>query len=439
MITNPKLIFFAAILLLLKSLNGYTYDLNNDGYDDIIFSNHYSGGYNVNSYIYWGDATASFSSKTELTTHGAYGNSVADLNGDGYMDIVFNNHYDGSSYNINSYIYWGDASASYKAKTELASHGTAGNSIGDLNGDGYMDIVISNTYDGSSYNINSYIYWGDATASYSTKSDLATHGAIANSLADLNYDGYVDIVVSNASNGNSQNINSFIYWGDATASYTTKTELATMSSYDNSVADINGDGYLDILFSNYADNNNLYTNSFIYWGDASGLFATKSEVPTNASISHAIADLNGDGCMDIIFSSFQENGMYNANSFIYWGDQTNPFATKTELATTGAQGIAVSDLDNDGYFDIIISNEYDGIAATYNTNSYIYWGDASASYTTRSELATQGAIGVSAGSMSAYGQNYTTPPQETIPEPASMILLALGGMGILCRKFKPMK
>ena len=145
------------------------YDLNNDGYDDIIFSNHYNNGYNINSYIYWGDATASYASKTELLTHGAYGNSVADLNDDGYLDIVFNNHYDGSSYNINSYIYWGDATASYSSKTELATHGTAGSSIGDLNGDGYMDIVISNTYNGSSYNINSYIYWGDATASYSTK------------------------------------------------------------------------------------------------------------------------------------------------------------------------------------------------------------------------------------------------------------------------------
>ena len=248
----------------------------------------------------------------------------------------------------------------------------------------------------------------------------------------MNSDGYIDIVVSNVNDGTFQNINSYIYWGDATASYSAKTELPTMSAYDNSVADLNGDGYMDIVFSNNYDTT-IYTNSVIYWGDASGLFETKTELPTESALANAIADLNGDGCMDIIFGNFQGIGTYNTNSFIYWGDETNPYSAKTELATKGAQGIAVSDLDNDGYPDIIISNEYDGIAGTYNTDSYIYWGDASASYSTRSELATLGAVGVSAGSMSAYGQNYTA-QQETIPEPASILLLGVAGASLLRKK-----
>ncbi|MCD6460341.1 VCBS repeat-containing protein, partial [bacterium] len=347
-------------------------DLNKDGYYDIVF------GSGDNSYIYWGDSSNSYSTKTELATHNAIGNSIADLNGDGYLDIVFSNYSIGYNNNINSYIYWGDSSNSYSTKTELATHGAYGNSIADLNSDGYLDIVFSNGYDGSSPNVNSYIYWGDSSNSYSSKTELATYAARGNSIADLNGDGYLDIVFSSRGGSSSS-----IFWGDSSNSYSTKTELATLGSRANSIADLNGDGYPDIVFSNYSD------------------------------------------------SHFN----VNVNSYIYWGDSSNSYSTRTELATHGAMGNSISDLNGDGYLDIIFANHDDDFYyPNYNINSYIYWGDPSGSYSSKTELATVGASGVSAGNISAFGQNYLPENTGAVPEPLTLFLLGIGIIGLVKKK-----
>ncbi len=425
-----KSIFKACIVLmgiLFFPSFGYVYDLNKDGYDDIVVSNLHNGiwqslSYSINSYIYWGNSSGTYDTKTELPTNGGHDNSIADLNGDGYLDIVFSNYYNGSSYNLNAYIYWGNSSASYSTKTELPTNGGVSSSVADLNKDGYMDIIFSNNYSNGSNNVNSYIYWGNSSASYTTKTELGTVGAMSSSIADLNKDGYMDLVFSNKTNGSTWNINSYIYWGDASNSYNTKTELATKGANDNTVIDINGDGYLDIVFSNYYNGSTYEINSYIYWGDASNSYNTKTELATSGAYANSAADVNGDGYIDIVFSSFYNGSSYNLNSYIYWGDLSFSYTTKTMLATQGAVGNSISDLNNDGYADIIFANFHNG--TSWNINSYVYWGNASASFNTRTELTTHAATDITAGNISGLGQTYF-PEAQTIPEPATFILLAI--------------
>jgi len=100
--------------------------------------------YALNSYVYWGSSTGfSVSNRLELPTLGSYGNSVADLNGDGWPEIVFSSHYNGITHAINSMIYWNTSGTfTISDRTELPTLGATSNCIGDLNLDGYPDLVL---------------------------------------------------------------------------------------------------------------------------------------------------------------------------------------------------------------------------------------------------------------------------------------------------------
>ena len=95
----------------LKSNPGAVYDLNKDGRPDLIISNFHdnSTNFNINSYVYWGkhDWTYSADSCLQLPTHGATGNSVADLNKDGRLDIVFRSRQGNNSGSSTSMMYSG--------------------------------------------------------------------------------------------------------------------------------------------------------------------------------------------------------------------------------------------------------------------------------------------------------------------------------------------
>lgn len=368
-------------------------DLNADGSLDIVFSNISSSTTRkINSYIYWGGAAGfSASSKAELPTIGGACSSAADLNADGYPDLVFANNHDGTTGKLNSYIYWGSASGfSATSKAQLpTNHGNV-NVVADLNRDGHLDVVFSNT-GGSGPGGNAFIYWGSTSGFSSTnKKELPTSSPQGLAVGDLNKDGYLDLVTA-AWGGSAKG---YIYWGSASGySAAKRAELPTYNSYDIAIADLNKDTYLDVVFSNNHDmGNNRVLNSYIYWGGASGYKATnKAELPTIGASGVSAADLNADGYLDLVFSNHTNGTTWQLNSYIYWGSKPGFINTnKTELPTIGASGNRVADFNGDTYPDLVFNNYYDGSKFTHN--SYIYWGAATGfKATNRTELPTLGA------------------------------------------------
>ena len=145
------------------------WDLNNDGHSDLLISNDHDNFEIVDAFVYWNSdkgftpllpelwrekplAQTLFRlldrgapGLTRLPAFGGGRSLIADLNGDGYPELVFCNYIHNYPGLRTAYVYWGSASG-YKAdnRLELPTNWAAGVAAGDLNRDGYPELVFAN-------------------------------------------------------------------------------------------------------------------------------------------------------------------------------------------------------------------------------------------------------------------------------------------------------
>lgn len=78
-----------------------------------------------------------------LDTDGGYKSRVYDLNDDGYMDLVVANRFNGTTHRLDSFVYWGSQDGlRANLRTSLPTIGAVAVAVGDLNRDGYADLVL---------------------------------------------------------------------------------------------------------------------------------------------------------------------------------------------------------------------------------------------------------------------------------------------------------
>ena len=400
------------------------WDLNRDGFIDIVLPNTHDNNEQIDLFIYWGVDEDHVGRRTRLPSNGGVSQALGDLNGDGFTDLVVVNGRNGIKSNLNSFIYWGGAQGfAVERRAELPTLGGMAAAIGDLNRDGYPEIVFANSAGAggrpSGPENASFLYWGSEDGfSIDRRHSLPTAAATDVAIEDLNRDGSPEIVFANEGSGANLG-GAMIYWGGAGGSYSAdrRTVLPGQRSSAVALADLNGDRVPEIVLANRyrpfmrepgdrsewdTDVDSESIRSFVYWGSSQGYSAERRlELPTVAASSVAAADLNQDGLADLVFANGPQKSGHAApgpgsGSPIYWnGAEGFETHRRTVLPTLNPTDSLIEDLNRDGYPDLVFSNEHN--ARSYQAPSYVYWGGPAGFDTSRRlELTTLGAA--SAGS-----------------------------------------
>jgi hypothetical protein len=315
-------------------------DFNGDGKADLVVSSSSVNPGTGNVAVLLGRGDGTFQAPASYTAASyPYSVGVADLNGDGRLDMVVANA-DG---NISVFIGNGDGTfqpAVFYGAGPLPEALV----IGDFNNDGLPDVAVA---DFNGNNVTVLLGNGDGTFQAPQASAAGTT-PYALAVGDFNGDGKADLVVANAG-GHSTSV--LLGKGDGTFQ-----APSTLTGGNNpnavAVADFNGDGKQDIAVANYNDN-----NVSIFLGNGDGTFKAPSTYGAiGAAISLAVGDVNGDGKPDLVTTGFL------GNSFaVLIGNGDGSFqAPANYTADAGTKAVAVGDFNGDGRADIAVANHGTG-------------------------------------------------------------------------------
>jgi uncharacterized membrane protein len=360
-------------------------DVNGDGYADVAFAVHRTGpaAFGTNSPLFIGSPMGLREQPVHtFNTIGAMDVVLRDLDKDGYMDVVFaQERIATDDYAVNSSLFWGSSEGWADAPdVEFVTSGASDVEAVDLNGDGLMDLVFA-CFRSTSPTTDSLVFMQGAAGFNGTSPthELATHGARAVASGDLDGDTNVDLVFANNFQTGFTEIDSFIFWGTPGGGFdSTPTGLPTKGAMDVKVADLNDDDDLDIVFANSMDNSlRPEVDSAVYLNGGSGSFGTGPDVtlPTAGATGVAVADLDGTGRMDILFSCERNSTTYQVPSLVYLGGGSGWSSTPDiYIPTEGASDVMVAHLighGDGGYLSVPIALD-DPPRATGTVHTFRY-------------------------------------------------------------------
>jgi hypothetical protein len=344
-------------------------DFNGDGKPDLVTAN--SGSNNI-SILSNTTVTSTPSGPISFGTAVNYNVgttpeavAIGDFNGDGKLDLVVTNS---GSNNVS--ILLGTGTGSFGAATPYgAGTGPTSVVIGDFNRDGKLDIAVANS-GGVSILLNS----GTGTFPAATPYGAGT-GPMAIAVGDFNGDGILDLVVAN-SGGNVS-----ILIGTGSGTFGTAANFSTGTSPRSvAVGDFNGDGKLDLAVANSGS-----SNVSILLGNGDGTFGAATNFAAGTTpYSVVIKDVNNDGKLDLVVID-------NAgNVSILHGNGTGSFGTATTYAAgTSPYAAAVGDLNRDGKLDIAVANSGSSNVSVL-TNTTPFTSSGSVAFSDATNFATTG-------------------------------------------------
>lgn len=396
---------FAAKTDLVAGTNPYSVaigDIDGDGLSDIAVAN--DGGHSISVFENQSTGIGSilFGAKVDFSTGtNPWHVALADLDGDDKLDMVSANAID-VTFSVFRNTSSGDGNFSFATRQNFVptSRPTCV-SVADVDLDGKLDIIVSNFYS-NSVSVFRNISSGPGSIAFSAKVDfIVGTNPWKIETADFDKDGKIDLVVTNR-NGNNVSVLHNNSSGSGNVSFATKIDFtAGTNPYAVTVGDFNGDDLVDFAITNDGSNTvSVYRN--LSSGPGNIGFDTKVDLTTASNPRGLTAnDFNNDGKIDLVSSNDVGNSI---SVFKNLGTGIN-FAAKVDYtAGTGPYDATSADLDNNGSPEVITANFGSGVSLFKNqTFSGPYISDISPS---------QGVVG---SSITIAGVNFdATPANNTV-------------------------
>lgn len=346
----------------------FRFDFNRDGWTDLVFAN--SQDFDETPPIHVYRNALGRRERIELPTHGAYATAVGDLNGDGYDELVVGHQCDGSHADLTAFIYFGGPEGlGERHKLELPVPNCRAVAIGDFNGDGRSDLAFA-----SSGKLRMFYQGEDGfIPGRFVDFDLeVTHLAVA----DLDGDGCAELYARVRKD------RPRVLWGGKDginpARFTTVGDLEAVNEEVLGTTP----GWI-----NFAEG---WAPKILRFGKALHLFRSQGNracffpilenrqigeavtLECPHAVSAAVGDLNGDGHEDLVLVVCKDRNE-ESSSWIYWGgDGGFHDGNRMALSTLSARDVVIGDLNGDGHPEVVICQGRTDIMNT--TESLIFRG-----------------------------------------------------------------
>ena len=358
------------------------------------------------------DASAIFLQGTTYILGGAVALVMADVNGDGKLDLLVASTCESSGNCATGgvSVLLGNGNGSFQPAQTYSSGGWSASSIAvaDVNADGKPDLLVANecaTGPGAFGCVTSGtvgVLLGNGDGTFRTAVNYGSGGYQATSIAvvDVNGDGKPDLL---AANRGSSNVGVLLGNGDGTF----QTALTYGSGWETSsvaVGDVNGDGKPDVVV---AGGQTGTVSILLGNGDGTFKAAVAYGSGGQGDFSVAVGDVNGDGKLDVLVANeFACSICRNGNVGVLLGNGDGTFQpAQTYSSDSWATGsVALADVNGDGKPDLLLANLSPAGGANYGTVSVLL-GNGDGTFQTAKVYASGGpALSVAVGDANGDGK-----------------------------------